>query len=151
LPTDAWLRAPIEPNGDFFGSVLKTKEPIFNPVPKDLIETIRVYASHRDQFDAPEQPRVHGDFELLIETPVEEDAFTFRVPPGSPTVLAGFDAEGRVAHWKSTAENDAGEKATFFAFAGDHYSGARPGFTHFCTGCHTGHSGTPNLRKPLHD
>lgn len=119
----------------------------FNPVPKDLIETIRVYGSHRDRFDSPEQPRVRGDFELLIETPVKDDDFSFRIPPGAPTVLAGFDADGKVASWKSNAKNDAGEKATYYAFAGDHYSGARPGFTHFCTGCHTGHSGTPTLRK----
>lgn len=126
---------------------LDDEAPIFNPVPKDLIETIRVYGSHRDRFDSPEQPRVRGDFELLIETPVEDDAFTFRIPPGAPTVLAGFDADGHVAHWKSAAKNKEGNRATYYAFAGDHYSGARPGFTHFCTGCHTGHSGTPTLRK----
>lgn len=122
--------------------------PIFNPVPKDLIETIRVYGSNRDRFDSPEQPRVPGDFELLIETPVKADDFSFRIPPGAPTVLAGFDSEGHVVSWQSNATNAKGEKATFYAFAGDHYSGARPGFTHFCTGCHTGHSGTPTLRKP---
>lgn len=122
--------------------------PIFNPVPKDLIKTIRVYGSHRDRFDSPDQPRVRGDFELLIETPVENDAFTFRIPPGAPTVLAGFDSAGNVVSWQSNVENGSGEKATFYAFAGDHYSGARPGFQHFCTGCHTGHSGTPTLRRP---
>ncbi|QDU77970.1 hypothetical protein Pan97_50490 [Bremerella volcania] len=120
--------------------------PIFNPVPKDLIETIRVYGSYRDRFDLPDEPRTHGGFELLIETPVKNDDFRFRIPPGAPTVLAGFDSEGHVASWQSEAQNDSGERATFYAFAGDHYSGARPGFTHFCTGCHTGHSGTPTLR-----
>lgn len=119
----------------------------FNPVPKDLIETIRVYGSHRDRFDSPDEPRVHGGFELLIETPVEEDAFRFRIPPGAPTVLAGFNADGQIVSWQSSAKTEAGERTTFYAFAGDHYSGARPGFTHFCTGCHTGHSGTPTLRK----
>ncbi len=123
--------------------------PIFNSPPDDLIEIIRVFASHRDRFDSPTEVRTPGHFEMLFEIPVEQGAFEFQIPPGSPTVLAGFDASGNVASWHSTATNASGKRAKFFAFAGDHYSGARPGFTHFCTGCHTGHSGTPTLRMPV--
>ncbi|MBI1248510.1 hypothetical protein GC197_11810 [bacterium] len=123
--------------------------PIFNAPPKDLIETIRIYASHRDRFDSPDKPRVPGGFELLLEVPIQGDDVEFKLPPGSPTVLAGFDSKGHVASWQGTAATKDGTHPKFYAIAGDHYSGARPGFTHSCTGCHTGHSGTPTLQlKP---
>ena len=123
--------------------------PVFNAPPEDLIETIRIYASHRDRFDSPDEPRLPGGFELLLEVPVRGDDVEFKLPPGSPTVLAGFDSEGHVASWQGTATAADGTHPKFYAIAGDHYSGARPGFTHSCTGCHTGHSGTPTLQlKP---
>ncbi|RCS40596.1 hypothetical protein DTL42_24815 [Bremerella cremea] len=122
--------------------------PTFPAPPEDLIEMIRIYASHRDRFDDPDNPRVKGGLELILETPVKQRAFEIRVPCGAPTVLAGFDHDGKVALWPGHSNESSEQRSRFLAFAGDHYSGARPGFTHSCTGCHTGHSGTPTLRLP---
>ncbi|GAA4432358.1 hypothetical protein GCM10023155_27110 [Bremerella cremea] len=139
----------LENNRDAPGQTAANGDaPIFSAPPRDLIEKIHIYASHRDRFDVAETPRVPGGFELVLEVPINQDGFEFRIPPGSPTVLAGIDPKGQIASWQGRGLNEDGEMPRFFAFAGDHYSGARPGFTHFCTGCHTGHSGTPTLRKP---
>ncbi|MEW4454839.1 hypothetical protein AB1L30_19390 [Bremerella sp. JC817] len=139
----------LENNRDAPGQMpTQGDSPIFSAPPRDLIEKIHIYASHRDRFDAPDTLRVPGGFELVLEVPIDQDGFEFRIPPGSPTVLAGIDPKGKIASWQGRGLNEDGEMPRFFAFAGDHYSGARPGFTHFCTGCHTGHSGTPTLRKP---
>jgi hypothetical protein len=59
------------------------------------------------------------------------------------SVLAGLDETGRIARWSSKAKDSAGRSATFFAIAGDHYSGTRPDGFHFCLGCHTGHTSIP--------
>lgn len=122
------------------------ESPIFSAPPEGLIESIRVFAAHRDRFDDPDQLRVPGGWNLLLDVPMENNEFRFRLPPGTPTVLAGFDADGHVAEWTSPARDDDGNPIKFFAFAGDHYSGTRAGFPHFCTGCHAGHSGTPKLQ-----
>ena len=38
------------------------------------------------------------------------------------------------------AADAAGRRGRFYAFAGEHVSGTRPGSYHFCAGCHTGHT-----------
>jgi hypothetical protein len=116
--------------------------PVFDRPPEKSIDHLRVYASYRDRFDDPDRPRVEGGWELLARAPVREDGGVgFTIPTGVPTVLAGFDKDGKVASWTTPAADAAGRRATFYAYAGDHYSGARPGARHFCTGCHPGHSG----------
>ena len=74
--------------------------------------------------------------------------FGAQVPAGIPTVLAGFDRHGHVLSWTNDASDQPAEEGEpnrppprLFAFAGDHYSAARPGGKHFCIGCHAGHSG----------
>lgn len=121
-------------------------KPTFPAPPENLIEKIRVYVSHRDRFDAADQPRVTGGLELVLETPVKQRGFEFQIPCGDPSVLVGLDHDGNVAQWTGSADDSNRQPPRFYAFAGDHYSGARAGFTHSCTGCHTGHSGTPTLR-----
>lgn len=115
--------------------------PIFTQPPKELLHSLRIYASHRDRFDDPAQPRVAGKWELLLDVPIQGESIGVRVPAGMPTVLACFDKDGKVARWKTPARDSLGRQATFYAFAGDHYSAARPGGKHFCIGCHPGHSG----------
>ena len=65
------------------------------------------------------------------------------MPTDVPTVLAGFDKAGRVVSWTTNAKDGRGRSASFYAYAGDHYSLARPNGRHFCVGCHPGHSGIP--------
>ena len=36
--------------------------------------------------------------------------------------------------------NAKGNRGKFYAFAGDHEGGTRPGGYHFCTGCHAGYT-----------
>jgi hypothetical protein len=57
-----------------------------------------------------------------------------------PMVLAGFSSEGRVVRWTTPAKDSQGRQATFYAFAGDHYTAVRPAGKHFCLGCHPGHT-----------
>jgi hypothetical protein len=57
-----------------------------------------------------------------------------------PTVLAGLDAQGKVAKWSGTVPDAAGRPVVYLAYAGDHYSGTRAGGYHYCNGCHTGHT-----------
>ncbi len=114
--------------------------PIFAQPPKNSIHSIKIYASHRDRFDDPVKPRNAGEWELLIDAPVSGDSVGTRVPAGVPTVLAGFDRSGRVARWTTDAKDSKGRQASFYAFAGDHYSATRPMGKHFCIGCHPGHS-----------
>jgi len=53
-----------------------------------------------------------------------------------------------VAKWSSAAKDSEGRKATFYAVAGDHYSGTRVEGYHTCFGCHTGHTFIPaNIRE----
>src|SRR5262249_22906270 len=129
-------------HGDLPGQKTDRGEgPIFAAPPAKSIHSIRVYASRRDRFDDPLKLRVQGDWELLVDAPVNGDNFGTRIPAGVPTVLAGFDPTGRVVRWTTPAKDMEGEQATFYAFAGDHYSAARAMGKHFCIGCHPGHSG----------
>ena len=70
-----------------------------------------------------------------------ENAFGATLPVGVPTVLAGFGKDGKVVKWTTAAKDSAGHRATFYAYAGDHYNGARPNGKTTCIGCHPGHSG----------
>ncbi len=131
---------------EFPGQKPKTGEgPIFPIFPSQSIKKIVFYVSHRDRFDDPEKSIVRGTLEKLHETPVirNGDAFETAVPIGSPTLLVGVDGEGKIVQ----VESKSGSK--FYAYAGDHVSGARPGGYTFCTGCHTGHTfgGNPIAEK----
>jgi hypothetical protein len=132
-------------NGELPGQQTDLGEgPIFDVPPAQSLHSIRVYASRRDQFDDPVRPRVPGSFELLTESRVNNHtSFGARLPAGVPTVLAGFTQEGRVLRWTTAAKDAQGRQASFYAFAGDHYSAVRPQGKHTCTGCHPGHSALP--------
>ncbi len=117
--------------------------PIFDKPPEDSLHTIRIYASRRDRFDDPVRPRLEGAWELLADAPVSKGSVGARLPAGVPTVLAGFNQAGRVVRWTTAPKDSHGRQATFYAFAGDHYSAVHPLGKHFCTGCHPGHSGLP--------
>jgi hypothetical protein len=122
--------------------------PIFNPPPQGLIQELRIFASERDRFDHPEIPRVQGKLHLLSTFKVKSETASGLVPSGQPTVLAGFDAQGKVAQWKSEAKDSQGRQNSTLGFAGDHYSLIGAGKKHFCVGCHPGHSGlTPGEHK----
>lgn len=98
------------------------------------------YASHRDRFDHPSEPRVRGTLEKLFEAPVSASgAIRASLPTGSPTLLVGVGPDGKVAAAAGAADR-AGTRGKFYAFAGDHVSGVRPNGYHFCTGCHAGHT-----------
>lgn len=106
------------------------------------VKSVAFYAAHRDRFDAPQAPRVRGEWEKLLVAPLDErGTLKAWVPanPLMPTVLAGLGGDGKVFKWSGgTGPN--GRKATFYALAGDHYSGTRANGYHFCVGCHTGHT-----------
>jgi len=76
-----------------------------------------------------------------LKVPVRNGVAATWAPTDAPTVLAGFDASGRVARWTTPARDSQGTQATFYAYAGDHYSLTQPLGKHFCVGCHPGHSG----------
>jgi hypothetical protein len=115
--------------------------PIFAAPPEGLIDHIRIYASYRDRFDDPQRPRVPGTWEHLVTIPTTPAGAGGLVPADVPTVLAGFTKEGTVARWTTAAADAQGTRATFYAYAGDHYSVLRQGTRNFCVGCHPGHSG----------
>jgi hypothetical protein len=130
--------------GDLPGQRTDTTDgPIFDGPPAGSIDHLRVYAARRDRFDDPVKPRIPGEFELILKSQVKKGATGLLVPTEVPTVLAGFDKDGRVVQWETKAKDAAGRSATFYAYAGDHYSLARMGGRHFCVGCHPGHSGLP--------
>lgn len=116
-------------------------EPIFDGPPPGSIDHIRFYVSRRDRFDDPVLPRVPGGWDLLVKAPAGKDGFGAVVPANVPTVLAAFTSEGRVVRWTSGAKDSTGRQATFYGYAGDHYSGMPPGGRTQCIGCHPGHSG----------
>ena len=115
--------------------------PIFAPFAKGSIEKVAFYAAHRDRYDDPDKVIVPGLLEKLLEVPVNRKNSTFEatLPIGSPTLLVGLGADGKVV----TAPVP-GKSASYYAYAGDHVSGIRAGGFHFCTGCHTGHTFTGN-------
>jgi len=111
--------------------------------PPTNIKSIVFYGAHRDRFDDPVNPRIAGEWEKLLTAPLDKQGHLRAwVPAGraTPTVLAGLDENGKIARWTSPAKDSAGRSATFYAIAGDHYSGTRPDGYHFCLGCHTGHT-----------
>jgi hypothetical protein len=107
------------------------------------VKSVVFYGAHRDRFDDPVEPRLKGEWEKLFVVPLNE-AGELRVPvpadPLMPTVLAGLGEDGTVFRWSSGASDSSGRSASFYAYAGDHYSGMRPGGYVFCNGCHTGHT-----------
>lgn len=115
--------------------------PIFNPPPQGLIQELRIFASERDRFDHPEIARVQGKLHLLSTLKVKDNSASGWVSCGQPTLLAGFDAQGKVAQWNSEAKDSQGRQNSTLGFAGDHYSLIGAGKKHFCVGCHPGHSG----------
>ncbi|MBC7855881.1 MAG: hypothetical protein IAF94_20835, partial [Pirellulaceae bacterium] len=121
-------------------------EPLFAPPPPGNVERIRIYVSARDRFDDAIKLRVPGEWTLLRDFPLDtQGGINTWLPSGMSTVLAGVNAEGEIARWSTAAQDSQGKQATFFAFAGDHYSGTRAGMHHFCLGCHPGHS-NPGIR-----
>ncbi|GIW82657.1 MAG: hypothetical protein KatS3mg105_4464 [Gemmatales bacterium] len=118
----------------------KGEHPIFDRPPVGSIEKIRFYASFRDRFDDPVRPRIPGIWREIIEQPVKEGAFGGWLPAGIPLVLAGVGADGRIVRWQTPAADSEGQSATFYAYAGDHYSSIPPQEGVFCIGCHPGHS-----------
>ena len=116
------------------------ENPLISPPPN--VASVAVYAAGRDRFDDPEQPRVRGTWEKQVELPVKgQDQFTGWVPsdPLRPSVLVGLDDKGKVARWIGQPSGDRPPR-TYFAYAGDHYSGIKPKGYHYCNGCHTGHT-----------
>jgi hypothetical protein len=114
--------------------------PVFPPFAN--VRGIAIYAARRDRFDDPDRPRVEGAWEPLVRAPLDSARHAMRLwlPTDSPSVLAGLDADGKVARVESPAADSKGRRAAFYAVAGDHYSGTKPGVYHFCVGCHTGHT-----------
>jgi hypothetical protein len=126
----------------------KGEGPIFDGPPEGSIDHVRIWASRRDRFDDPVNPRVPGAWDLLMRAAVRDRSFGTGLPANVPTVLAAFTREGRVVRWTTAAKDSDGRQATFYGYAGDHYSGMPPGGQTFCTGCHPGHSG---LGRTDHD
>jgi hypothetical protein len=146
------IRSPIPWRPTAAGERLDPrKNPLIAPPPN--VVAIAFYAAHRDRFDDPENPRVLGRWEkLMVHRLNEGRALVGWVPsdPLAPTVLVGLDADGKVAKWQGTVTDKAGRLATYFAYAGDHYSPTRANGYHYCNGCHTGHTFTSaNLRERL--
>jgi hypothetical protein len=120
--------------------------PIFAAPPTDNIKEIRFYGSHRDSFEDARRERIAGDWELLVRYPLgERRGVEAHVPARIPIVLAIFTNDGRVLRWTTKPKDSEGRQATFYGFAGDHYSSFRPNGVQFCSGCHPGHSGPGKL------
>ncbi len=122
----------------------KKVDPRVNPLvsPPPNVTSIAIYSASRDRFDHPEQLRVPGSWEKQAVFPLTgDDNFRDWVPsdPLRPSVLVGLDAQGKVARWTNAASGDRPGR-TYFAYAGDHYSGIRKDGYHYCNGCHTGHT-----------
>ncbi len=136
------VRSPIPWNDAKAGSRV---DPQINPLipAPTMIKSIAFYGSRRDRFDDPNNPRIKGGFEALaVEALRPEGSLEHWVPsdPLVPTLLAGLDSEGKIATWQGKAKDPSGKLATYIAFAGDHYSAAKPNGYHYCNGCHAGHT-----------
>src|SRR5439155_8127869 len=60
----------VRTNEDHPGQTTDTGEsPIFDAPPAGLIQEMRFFASRRDRFDDPENPRIPGAWELIMKTP----------------------------------------------------------------------------------
>jgi len=122
----------------------KPIDPRANPLvsPPPNVVSVAVYSANRDRFDDPDQLRVPGSWEKQVVSPsVGDDDLRAWVPsdPLRPSVLVGLDARGKVARWTGPPSVNRPPR-TYFAYAGDHYSGIRPNGYHYCNGCHTGHT-----------
>ena len=118
------------------------RNPLVSPPPN--VASVAVYAADRDRFDDPDRLRVPGSWEKRMVLPVVgKDRLTGWVPsdPLRPSVLVGLDANGKVARWSGVATADRPARS-YFAYAGDHYSGIRENAYLYCNGCHTGHTFT---------
>jgi hypothetical protein len=116
--------------------------PVVPNFPQGSIRRVDFYASQRDRFDDPDRPVVRGELVKLLEAPTaprDHDSLKVILPVGPPTLLVGLGADGKIVSATGAADA-AGHRGKFYAFAGDHVSGTRPGGYHFCTGCHTGHT-----------
>jgi hypothetical protein len=135
-----------EPAADpFLGQQTDTGEKPVIPPPK-TVKSVVFFAAHRDRFDDPVKPRIVGEWERLFVAPLEKTGHLNTWVPSMGTaasVLAGLDENGKVAKWTAKAKDSSGRSASFFALAGDHYSGVRPRGLSFCLGCHTGHTFIP--------
>lgn len=136
------VRSPIPWNDAKAGSRV---DPQINPLipAPTMIKSIAFYGSRRDRFDDPQNPRIKGGLEgMAVETLREQGSLEHWVPsdPLVPTLLAGLDSEGKIATWQGKAKDASGKIATYLAYAGDHYSAAKPNGYHYCNGCHTGHT-----------
>ncbi len=124
----------------------KQVDPRVNPLvaPPPNVKAIAVYSANRDRFDDPDQLRIPGTWEKQAVVPVmNEDDLIAWVPshPINPSVLVGLDEQGKIARWRGTSSTSRPSR-TYFAYAGDHYSGVRTNGYHYCNGCHTGHTFT---------
>jgi hypothetical protein len=124
----------------------KQIDPRVNPLvsPPPNVASVAVYSANRDRFDHPDQLRIPGAWEKQVVSPlVADDDLRAWVPsdPLRPSVLVGLDDHGKVARWAGVVSGNR-PKRTYFAYAGDHYSGIRPNGYHYCNGCHTGHTFT---------
>lgn len=115
-------------------------DPVVSPPPN--VTSIAVYTANRDRFDHPDRLRVPGSWERQLVSPLLlDDDLRAWIPsdPLRPSVIVGLDPQGKVARWTSPASGDRPAR-TYFAYAGDHYSGIRKNGYHYCNGCHTGHT-----------
>lgn len=135
------IRSPIPWQAPSATRIDPRKNPLVPP-PKN-IHSIAFFAARRDRFDDSEQSRILGKFEKLLTAPIDDSGELqtwLPADPMTPTVLAGLDAEGKIATWMGKANDSAGRPSRYYAYAGDHYSGTRVNGYHYCNGCHTGHT-----------
>jgi len=130
------------PDPPFPGQCSDTGQSPVVPHP-DGVKAVAVYAAHRDRFDDPVTARVPGRWEKLLVAPLDANGHLkawLPADPLMPVVIAGLGGDGKVFKWTARAADGAGRVGTYYALAGDHYSGVRAGGYHFCIGCHTGHT-----------
>jgi hypothetical protein len=135
------IRNPIPWHDRSNGERIDPREnPLVSPPPN--VASVAVYSANRDRFDYPDQLRVPGSWEKQLVSPMlGKDNFSAWVPsdPLRPSVLVGLDEKGKVARWAGVVTVNRPAR-TYFAYAGDHYSGIRRNGYHYCNGCHTGHT-----------
>ena len=145
------IRSPIPWQAPSETRVDPQQNPLIPP-PKN-IKSIAFWAARRDRFDDPVRTRVPGEFEKLLNVPIDSSGELqtwLPADPLMPTVVAGLDAEGKIAKWSGKISDSAGRPGLYYAYAGDHYSGTRPNGYHYCNGCHTGHTFiSTNIREKV--
>jgi WD40-like Beta Propeller Repeat len=116
------------------------KRMVAPPVAKGDITAIAIYSNPRDRFDDATQNRIVEPLRKLIVSQIDKTReFDQYIPTADPTMLLGMGPDGKVASVLGAADSR-GVRAKFYAYAGDHVSGAKPNGYTFCTGCHAGHS-----------